>query len=78
MLADFISFYVPIAVAIERVIAAIAGYFVYKDADQRAARTYNLHPIWWGLATFFAGPILGVAAYWLIHHSGLAQRGAAA
>ncbi len=77
-MTDLIALYVPLALAAERVIAAIAGYFVYKDADQRTELTYNLNPVWWGLAVFFAGPILGVAGYWLIHHSGLARPAAAA
>ncbi len=78
MWADFVAFYVPLALTVERVLAAIAGYFVYKDADRRAELTYNLNPVWWGLAVFFAGPLLGVAGYWLIHHSDLARSVAAA
>ena len=49
MWAEFIAFYVPLSLFVERVLALIAGYFVYLDADKRAELTYNLNPVWGGL-----------------------------
>lgn len=66
--ASAISSLTFVYLAAKIIIGAIAGYMIYIDAKDRENLAFNFHPIWWGAAVF-ASPLLGVAAYWLLHHS---------
>lgn len=51
----------------------LLGLLVWRDARSRPQRPFLVPPVVWGLICL-VDPILGLLAYWLIHHSGLATR----
>lgn len=49
-----------------------AAYYVYQDGVKRLPLAMKIHPGWWALFCFISGA-WGLLAYWLMHHSTLAQ-----
>ena len=52
--------------------AAVAAFFVFKDASKRKVLVLNIPPYAWALLCIPSG-IFGLLAYWFMHHSSLAK-----
>lgn len=52
--------------------AIASAYFAFKDASRQKALALNIPPVVWALVCIPTG-VLGLLAYWLMHHSSLAK-----
>ena len=51
----------------------VAAYYVNQDGIKRMPLALNVKPKWWVLFCFVSG-VWGLLAYWLMHHSSLANK----
>jgi TctA family transporter len=82
-LAPFFPSAVATAIAgliaiVQLIIALVMAVAVSRDANERKYRNcevYLISPTLWGFVVFFSGGLLGVIAYWAVHHSSLSTFG---
>lgn len=74
-LLEIFRVFTTIAVVLSFILHCILAYAVYQDAqrlDRMPSRLFLVGPILWSLITLLSG-VLGLAIYWLVHYSELAD-----